>query len=186
MNIAERRRSREDALAYVRNTLAGGFWQRPAVRITLGVFLDGISYLGFDPIEVIMEFRRLIRDRPGERDLAMLIALYFERGANLDKVVDDVTHISDAGRGMCRSLREHYQVKSSGKLLRRQKITLPRLALAFPIQSCEYARMRTNTPARDLVGHPSVQIQSFSALIPSVESNLLGADQRTALIEAHA
>ena len=56
-----------------------------------------------------------------------------------------------------------------------KSLTLPRLALAFPIQSCMYASIRKNRPIL-FDGPQCITVQAFSALIPTNSQVMVQSD----------
>lgn len=92
--------------------------------------------------------------------------------------------MSKKGRDLCIQFQAKYKLMARGKAEKAEVLTLPRLALAFPVHSCMYMDWRISWPVMPhglTLGRRSIACQSLGALIP-----IGAAISMDELIRAHA
>jgi len=145
------------------------FWNDARVKAMEGIRKE-IAYIGFRPSVTIKEFfsRAGLAKRTDEeraKDLMTLIMVFYERGSNIDALCNSQT-MTPQGKQLITDLKTRYVILGTGGKNRAQTaITLPRLTLAFPIQSCLYANMRSESIVPTLAPK-CLFVQAFSSLIP--------------------
>ncbi|CAM1292729.1 Uncharacterised protein r2_g184 [Pycnogonum litorale] len=168
--------SKDQALDFVRNVLGSGFWTE---QTSVLQELSDISFIGFDPIAIIIAFMGKTPVTNHKKDLARLIQLYYERGTNIDVLKSESkARMSQDGVLRVQHLVRAYDIKGKGAAKAPGVITLSRLSLAFPMQACMYCNThRVNFPIELPAGVPKVICtQAIAALIPaSVYSSVIVA-----------
>lgn len=171
--------NRASVIKYVQNSLQGDFWSSHEVQGLVGGFLSLIQYQGFDAIETVAVFLKkseMPHFDSREKDLAFMLMLFYERGSDILKLSSTgKCRMDEQGRKAVQSIKDKYGLVKVGKGANMKALTLPRLALAFPLQSCMYANIRKNRPII-FDGPQAITIQAFSALIPSTTGNLSQID----------
>jgi len=162
--------TRIDVLKYVQESLKGDFWASQEVQGVITGYLGSIQYQGFDAIETVSVFMKK-GDQPvlgsKEKDLAFMLMLFYERGSDITKLsASGKCRMDEQGRKLVQSIKDKYGLVKMGKGANMKSLTLPRLALAFPVQSCLYSTIRKNRPVL-FPGPQCITIQAFSALIPA-------------------
>lgn len=163
------------------------FWSKQEIALNLATWQLMVAYQGFDPLITVITFNYyatnpILGDL--EQDLAFLIMLFFERGSDIKKMVSVAkSKMSQKGRKTCLLLEARYQIEPKGAKAASDVLTLPRIAMSFPIQSCMYAEHRISWPVQpvNLTDKRNVvACQTLGALIPT-DSKI----DMTPLIKAH-
>lgn len=113
-----------------------------------------------------------------------MIMLFFERGSDIKKMANqNKSKMSARGRTTCGLFETQYKLVAKGARAASDILTLPRIAMAFPIQACMYSKFRVSWPVQpvNLTGdRPVIACQTLGALIPT-ESMI----DMTPLIKSH-
>lgn len=149
------------------------FWNQPRIRANLTGWQQSVAYEGFNPAATIASFKYLstnpIFDSRDE-DLAFMLMLFFERGSDITKLTTPgKAKMSREGFFKCSAFHTKYKLASQGKDAKAEILTLPRLALSFPVYSCVYMDHRISWPVmpQGLTGkRRSVACQALGTLIP--------------------
>ena len=171
--------TRADVLKYVQQSLHGDFWNSNEIKGVVGNYLNLIQYQGFDAVETVATFMKK-SEKPHfgsrEQDLAFLLMLFYERGSDVSKLSSGgKSRMDESGRKLVAAMKDKYGLLKMGKGANMKALTLPRLALAFPLQSCMYSNIRKNRPIV-FDGPQAITVQAFSALIPTTTQSLSQGD----------
>lgn len=150
------------------------FWTRTEISRNLATWQLMVAYQGFDPLITIITFNYyctnpVLGDR--EKDLAFMIMLFFERGSDIKKMASqDKSKMSAKGRLTCGLFQTLYKLISKGAKAASDVLTLPRIAMSFPIQACMYSKFRISWPVQPVNltdGRTVIACQTLGALIPT-------------------
>jgi len=137
-------------------------------------YFDIVGYTGFNAATIARTLRTVDRENWAD-DVNMMIAFALERGSNLTAIEKKSSKI---GKDEIARLIKKYQLKSKAGD-DPKAMTLPRVALACPLQSCMYfqkypKRAKAVNPSRLSKNYPAVmKCQAFYSLIPDVYSEEL-------------
>nr|UHK03330.1 MAG: nucleocapsid protein [Hangzhou frankliniella intonsa phasmavirus 1] len=153
-----------DIQDYVDSVLAGNKQFFEDLGSDFTTYIENIAYEGFSPARL----GKLYLSHPNrvsgtESDLAMMLALFLERGSKVSKMIK----MSETGSNKVKELIKVYNLADSGKNVTATRFTLARLSLAFPLHSVVYTiNYRKSGPLHNYNQHAALKVQAFSALIP--------------------
>lgn len=123
-----------------------------------------VAYLGFNAKTTATEFLKKGSKRSPKDDLKYLVMLFHERGSNITKILKKT---GEVGKEKINKLRQVYSIQDNAKTATPTTLTLPRIALTFPVQSVAYCmNYRVNDPIGNELPSWS-KTQAFASLIPN-------------------
>jgi len=134
------------------------------------LFAEMIQYQGFNPTEIRQKIlQRIGTDEARKRDVHTLIKIGLERGNNIEKILKTST---PAFGQTLKGLRKFYRLMSKAGN-NRNAITLSRVCMAFPKESCSYMEFCRNpivskeTMTSICSKYPTqMMTRAFASLIP--------------------
>lgn len=121
-------------------------------------FISQIAYKGFDPVALREEL-----SSKKDRDLILAIALYMERGSNINKMTQG-TKMSAEGKNAVNRLMTALNISARGSTP--GAVTLPRIALALPELAVIYSAQHRRSMPVAWSGPRAMMTQAFASCIP--------------------
>lgn len=170
-----------------RASLFWGVWGNHATKDVLDR-IEQKGYIGFNRAQVIVSIMKISQHpvlQSRDADLAFLMRLFHQWGANVEKLTEPSARMRAEDTKLVEKFVAKYNLKSNGGDLGPSDITLPRIALVFPLQSCTFSK-RDRAYAHVKLDVPDfIKTPAFSCFIPRQPVGRFTKEMIDKLLTAH-